>query len=117
MLQNSLLVMLALMQEDDPSNRTASMRKPFSSGFLYHGRYILVGALIIAVLLSALFVYRQRVGPRAWYQSIMSMKSHRHRTKTLDYIYRPIQGDVRDDDYENTFVGVSVPLLQDVSKV
>ena len=34
-----------------------------------------------------------------------------------DYIYKPVQGNYIDEMYENTFVGVSIPLLQDVTKV
>ena len=34
-----------------------------------------------------------------------------------DYIYKPLQGHGLDEEYENTFVGVSVPLLQEVSKI
>lgn len=33
------------------------------------------------------------------------------------YIYKPLQGGVLDEQYENTFVGVSVPLLQDNTKL
>ena len=35
--------------------------------------------------------------------------------KGYDYIYRP--NGVLDDEYENTFVGVSVPLLQDITVI
>ncbi len=34
-----------------------------------------------------------------------------------DSIYKPSQGDILDDEYENTFVGVDVPLLQEISAV
>lgn len=34
-----------------------------------------------------------------------------------NYIYKPAQIGYIDDEYENTFVGVSIPLLQDVTKV
>ena len=36
---------------------------------------------------------------------------------TYDYIYRPLQGNVLDEEYENTFVGVSIPLLQDNTRI
>ena len=37
---------------------------------------------------------------------------------TYDYIYKPLIGSlVLDEEYENTFVGVSIPLLQDNTKV
>ncbi len=34
-----------------------------------------------------------------------------------EYIYKPLISGINDEDYENTFVGVSIPLLQDVSRV
>ena len=34
-----------------------------------------------------------------------------------DYIYRPLAGGDLDEEYDNTFVGVSIPLLQDNTKV
>ena len=44
-------------------------------------------------------------------------KLFQERTKGFDYIYKPLMGAGLDDEYENTFVGVSVPLLQEVSEV
>ena len=38
-------------------------------------------------------------------------------TISYDYIYRPLQGNMLDDEYENTFVGVSIPLLQDNTRI
>ena len=37
--------------------------------------------------------------------------------RKYDYFYKPSGGNSLDDEYENTFVGVSVPLLQEVTKV
>lgn len=34
-----------------------------------------------------------------------------------DYVYKPTQGGYIEEEYENTFVGVSIPLLQEVTKV
>ncbi len=34
-----------------------------------------------------------------------------------EYIYKPLISGANDEEYENTFVGVSIPLLQDVSRV
>ena len=34
-----------------------------------------------------------------------------------EYIYKPLAGSAIDEEYENTFVGVSIPLIQDVTKV
>ena len=34
-----------------------------------------------------------------------------------EYIYKPLVAGVLDEEYENTFVGVSMPVIQDVTKV
>ena len=36
---------------------------------------------------------------------------------TYDYIYKPVSGGALDDEYETTFVGVSIPLLQEVTRI
>ena len=137
MLENSLLMMLTSMQDREDENRTrVGVDRILSESALNKGRYVIVAAVLVGVLLSMLCVCRQREGgkgwcnslplpcgqregaARGWYNSLLALRGrHKHGTKTLDYIYRPLQGDVRDDDYENTFVGVSVPLLQDVTKI
>ena len=37
--------------------------------------------------------------------------------RDYEYIYKPLAGNAIDEDYENTFVGVSIPLIQDVTKL
>lgn len=50
-------------------------------------------------------------------------RHHYHRLSTEDgkvgyeYIWKPLQGGLLDEEYENTFVGVSVPLLQETTKI
>ena len=36
---------------------------------------------------------------------------------TYDYIYKPVSGSTLDEEYETTFVGVSIPLLQEVTRI
>ena len=34
-----------------------------------------------------------------------------------DYIYKPLESGILDEEYESTFVGVDVPLLQEISVI
>ncbi|KAK2164082.1 hypothetical protein LSH36_69g07008 [Paralvinella palmiformis] len=37
--------------------------------------------------------------------------------RDTNFVYKPSNGDLLDEEYENTFVGVSIPILQDVTKL
>jgi len=39
------------------------------------------------------------------------------REQLYEYIYSPLHRNDQDDEYENTYVGISIPLLQDNTKV
>ena len=93
--------------------------------------YVLAAALSISICVLLLIII-------AYTLCQTSNGSHRRDTKSLpddndddqhrgdrtvvdgcdeDYMYSPGQGGILDEEYTNTFVGVSIPLLQDVSKV
>lgn len=75
---------------------------------------IVLVSIVTFVGLLALFVLKVILRKRHAYQLIPAHDPH-HR---FDYIYRPIQGNVAlDDEYENTFVGVSIPILQDNTRI
>ncbi len=65
-----------------------------------------IGTLVIVLALVACMRKKTR------YQKLPTSE-----TPVFDYIYRPLQGGRLDEEYENTFVGVSIPLLQDNTKV
>jgi hypothetical protein len=84
---------------------------------VFRTRYILVCVLISVVLAIVFFLCKRKTTQRPWKRRLMpdGFPAKRPRLEILEKIYAPIQGDARDDDYENTFVGVSVPLLQDIT--
>ena len=61
---------------------------------------------LVAICVAIVVIWFARC--RGPYRRLAIFKEHGY-----DYIYRP-QG-VLDDEYENTFVGVSMPLLQDIT--
>ena len=65
-----------------------------------------VAVLILVVTLVTCFRRKQH------YQKIPTAES-----VSYDYIYKPLQGNILDEEYENTFVGVSIPLLQDNTRI
>ena len=64
---------------------------------------------LVAVVVSKIVLRR-----RHQYQLIPNQDP----THRFNYIYRPIHGNAAlDDEYENTFVGVSIPILQDNTRI
>ena len=66
-----------------------------------------VGALFIFTILVGVLYHRRQNS----YQSMAVNSS------TYDYIYKSLKKGIMDDEYESTFVGVDVPLLQEVSVI
>ena len=66
-----------------------------------------VGAVFIFTILVGVLYHRRQSS----YQSMVMNSS------TYDYIYKPLKKGILDDEYESTFVGVDVPLLQEVSDI
>ena len=65
---------------------------------------------IIAVVASKIILRR-----RHQYQLIPNSMDPTHR---FNYIYRPLHGNAAlDNEYENTFVGVSIPILQENTRI
>ena len=67
---------------------------------------VVICAIIGYVMWSRMRHYR--------YEKLQRLLDDEH---IAPYIYKPLQGGSLDEQYENTFVGVSVPLLQDNTKV
>ena len=65
--------------------------------------------LVVIVMLSLYFMMRSK----RFYSRIPGTCEG----QDYEYIYKPLAGGAIDEEYENTFVGVSIPLIQDVSKV
>ena len=76
------------------------------TGFMTAG----VAVCLTMILLGVLYILKRR---RQGYFRIPTSSD----IKKYDYFYKPSNGNALDDEYENTFVGVSVPLLQEVTKV
>ncbi len=73
---------------------------------------VLFGILFAAVTLVLLYLFLWK--KRTRYTRLLGSSEGAQ----YDYIYKPqASNSVLDDEYENTFVGVSVPLLQEISKV
>jgi len=79
----------------------------------FFSRYWKIFFVIFTIILFAVacivfhFVHRKK-----FYESV-----EQEEDIPYNYIYKPAQIGYIDDEYENTFVGVSIPLLQDVTKV
>ncbi len=69
-------------------------------------------AIFVTVLILGVFCVLRRK-KRLSYAKIPSSSD----VKRYEYFYRPSNGNSLDDEYENTFVGVSVPLLHEVTKI
>jgi hypothetical protein len=70
----------------------------------------IVATAVTLVFVLVIFVFFCR---RGLYERVPTSD-----TDYYKYIYRPLQGnDYMDEEYENTFVGVSIPLLQDNTKI
>ena len=76
-----------------------------------------IALILLLVALSCVVVCRRRGGPFVSYASLPSSGGGGTSGSGYDYIYKPLHGGRLDDEYENTFVGVSIPLLQEVSVV
>ena len=73
---------------------------------------VLFGILFAAVTMVLLYLFLWK--KRTRYTRLLGSSDGTQ----YDYIYKPQASNaVLDDEYENTFVGVSVPLLQEISKV
>ena len=70
----------------------------------------LAAVVTLIIILGLMSCVRRR-------KHVMYQKLATSETANYDYIYRPLQGGRLDEEYENTFVGVSIPLLQDNTKV
>ncbi len=69
-----------------------------------------LGILFVTVVLVSLyFMLRSRRD----YRRIPGASD----AQEYEYIYKPLAGNSLDEEYENTFVGVSIPLIQENSKV
>lgn len=81
--------------------------------------YVLVGVSVATVVLCLLAVFGLVVICRRHVilSKYNSLPSTSHSYFAYDYIYRPLHGNRLDDEYENTFVGVSIPLLQEVTVI
>ena len=84
--------------------------------------YILVTVSVAMVVLSMLAIFGMAVVCRrhvilSKYNSLPSSSANSASYFAYDYIYRPLHGNRLDDEYENTFVGVSIPLLQEVTVI
>ena len=79
----------------------------------HHNIYILYSVFGVVFLVFFIFL--------CWTQCCVSVKYQRLPTspneKSKPRLYKPSQGGLLDEEYENTFVGVSVPLLQEVTKI
>lgn len=72
----------------------------------------LASVLTLIIIMSLLACFRKR----HTYEIIPSTGDNT--SITYDYIYKPLIGSsLLDEEYENTFVGVSIPLLQQNTKV
>ncbi len=69
-----------------------------------------LGILLAAVVMVSLYLMMRS---KRFYSRIPSSCEG----QDYEYIYKPLAGGALDEEYENTFVGVSIPLIQDVSKV
>ena len=67
---------------------------------------VIAVVFIFTILVGIVYHKRQ-----SSYQSIVLNSS------SYDYIYKPLKRGILDDEYESTFVGVDVPLLQEVSVI
>ena len=76
------------------------------TGFMTAG----VAVCLTMIILGVWYIVKKR---RQGYFRIPTSSD----VKKYDYFYKPSNGNALDDEYENTFVGVSVPLLQEVTKV
>ena len=70
-----------------------------------------ISVLLILLLLVVLCVHRTN---NKRYTFLNTTPAARN---TPQYLYQPLSGSTLDEEYEHTFVGVSIPLLQEVSVV
>ena len=81
---------------------------PSSSGWTYiAGAFAIILIVLLILAISGFLMCRRHVMS---YSSLPSSNPGAY-----DYIYRPLHGNRLDEEYENTFVGVSIPLLQEVT--
>ena len=73
-------------------------------------------AITTVAVVGVVFVFTILVGV-AYHRRQNSYQSVVVNNSTYDYIYKPLKKGILDDEYESTFVGVDVPLLQEVSVI
>ncbi len=82
------------------------------SRFRRHKRYgeaLLVSFAVCCILIFTICVAIVYCKRRLYLSSFEKLSDN--------YIYKPLQGGQLDKQYENTFVGVDVPLLQEISVI
>ena len=90
----------------DSLDETLTGGRQLSNG---HMAAAVVSSVCVFILVVILWIYCRKPYN---YQKIQSDESSKY-----EYIYKPLAGGTLDEEYENTFVGVSIPLLQDNTKV
>ena len=73
-------------------------------------------AITTVAVVGAVFIFTILVGV-LYHKRQNSHQSMVMNSSTYDYIYKPLKKGILDDEYESTFVGVDVPLLQEVSVI
>lgn len=122
-LHNSLFVLLSMMQQDKDGkfvNITKELDdKLFAKdSFVLQERVLATSLVVLGIVFcvtSIVCCYGGKV--RKGYQQILSFRGYSSK-RTLAYLFQKgnhVDPDVQDVD--GTFVGVSVPILQDVSNV
>ena len=75
-------------------------------------KVVLIGCVVLMFLtMGVRFILWKRHCRRVSYRTVPSIDRHQSEC------YRPQSEIMSDDDFESTFVGVSIPLLQDVSRI
>ena len=111
MTSNVLLPWLTSLPDDGNS----SVLTRAVTGHTWNHLYVWVTLASAAIVLLIAFIVvtvRRLVFSRGIRYTLLKSSSP---TDRLQYMYRPSQGGALDEEYEHTFVGVTVPLLHQVS--
>ena len=98
-----------------PGDGNSSMLTRAVTGHSWNHLYVWVTLASAAMVLLIAFIgvtVRRLVFSRGIRYTLLKSSSP---TDRLQYMYRPSQGGALDEEYEHTFVGVTVPLLHQVS--
>ena len=98
-----------------PGDGNSSVLTRAVSGHTWNHLYVWVTLASAAMVLLIAFIVvtvRRLVFSRGIRYTLLKSSSP---TDRLQYMYRPSQGGALDEEYEHTFVGVTVPLLHQVS--